>query len=142
MPGLEVWADWSSVAEGRSTPGAPVMAIPWGNNIALFLADRNGGIYTALGDPNYAADHGNFAGFGPWRSVSEGSSTPGGPVTAVPWGSGFALFLADPNGGIYTAAGDPHAGFGPWGFVVDGLTAPGAPVSAVGDGERVGLFMT
>ena len=52
-----------------------------GNNIALFIADPNGGIYTALGDPNYAADqvdHGiTFAGFGPWRSVSEGSSKPG-----------------------------------------------------------------
>src|SRR6266446_1548319 len=101
MPGLEVWADWSSVAEGRSTPGAPVMAIPWGNNIALFLADRNGGIYTALGDPNYAADHGNFAGFGPWRSVSEGSSTPGAPVMAAPYGGRVGLFITDPGGGIY-----------------------------------------
>ena len=38
---------------------------------------------TALGDPNYEADHGSFAGFGAWRSVSEGSSTPGARVTAV-----------------------------------------------------------
>ena len=78
------WAAWASVSEGSSTPGGRVTAVPWGNNIALFIADPNGGIYTALGDPNYAADHGvNFAGFGAWRSVSEGSSTPGAPVAAV-----------------------------------------------------------
>jgi hypothetical protein len=131
---------WRSVSEGSSTPGGPVTAIPWGNNIALFLADPNGGIYTALGDPNYAADHGNFAGFGRWRSVSEGSSTPGARVTAIPWGNNIALFLADPNGGIYTALGDPNyaadhgnfAGFGPWRSVSEGSSKPGAPVAAVG----------
>ena len=100
------WAAWASVSEGSSRPGGPVTAVPWGNNIALFLADPNGGIYTALGDRNYEADHGNFAGFGPWRSVSEGSSTPGGRVTAIPWGNNIALFLADPNGGN-TRLGDP-----------------------------------
>src|SRR5206468_432015 len=58
--------------------------------------------YTALGDPNYEADHGNFAGFGGWGSVSEGRSTPGAPVTAVPWGDRIALFIADPSGRIHT----------------------------------------
>jgi hypothetical protein len=151
---------WRSVSEGSSTPGAPVMAIPWGNNIALFIADRNGGIYTALGDPNYAADRVdngiNFAGFGPWRSVSEGSSTPGGSVMAIR-GNNIALFIADRNGGIYTASGDPNyaadrvdngvnfAGFGGWGLVSGPLdpfrAAPGSPVTAVPYGGRFALFV-
>lgn len=39
----------------------------------------------------------------PWTSVRDGSSTPGAPVTAVVTGPDrVALFLADPNGGIYT----------------------------------------
>jgi len=88
-------------AEGEVT-----MTVPWGNRFALFIADRNGGIYTTAGDPQ--------AGFGPWASVSEGNSTPGAPVTAVRWGNHFAVYVADRNGGIYTTAGDPQAGFGPW----------------------------
>ena len=39
----------------------------------------------------------------PWSSVSEGSSTPGAPVSAVVTDEDrVPLFLADPNGGIYT----------------------------------------
>src|SRR6185437_7743132 len=94
---------WTNVSEGRTTPGGRVTAVPWGQQIAVFVADPSGEIYTAAGDPQ--------AGFGPWASVSEGSSTPGAPVMAVPWGQKIALFVADPNGGIYTAAGDPQAGF-------------------------------
>ena len=127
------WAGWASVSEGSSTPGGRVAAVPWGNNIALFLADPSGGIYTALGDPQ--------AGFGPWRSVSEGSSTPGAPVTAIPWGNNIALFLADPNGGIYTALGDPQAGFGPWRSVSEGSSTPGAPVTAIPWGNSIALFI-
>src|ERR1700693_5994348 len=139
------WAAWASVSEGSSTPGGRVTAVPWGNNIALFLADPNGGIYTALGDPQ--------AGFGPWRSVSEGSSTPGARVTAVPWGNNIALFIADPNGGIYTALGDPNyeadhvdhgvnfAGFGPWRSVSEGSSTPGGSVTAIPWGNNIALFI-
>ena len=81
-----------------------------GEHIALFLADPNGGIYTASGDPNYAADHVdhgvNFAGFGSWGLLSGPSdrfrAAPGSPVTAVPCGGRFVLFVADPNGRILT----------------------------------------
>ena len=39
----------------------------------------------------------------PWSSVSQGSTTPGAPVTAVVTGPGqISLFLADPGGGVYT----------------------------------------
>ena len=37
-------------------------------------------------------------------SVSEGVTIPGGPITPITTGQGrVALFLADPNGGIYTS---------------------------------------
>src|SRR6266436_2775333 len=101
MPGLEVWADWSSVAEGRSTPGAPVTALPLGNDLVLFLSDPNGGIYTTLWNPQ--------AKQGYWVSVAEGRSMPGAPVTALPWGNDLVLFLSDPNGGIYTTLWNPQA---------------------------------
>jgi secreted trypsin-like serine protease len=40
-----------------------------------------------------------------WSSVSQGHAGPGVSVTAAPTGDGrFALFLADPNGGVYTAS--------------------------------------
>jgi len=54
-----------------------------------------GGVYTTSGN----ADD----GWRPWTSVSEGSSTPGAPITAVVIGQDrVALFVADPNGGVYT----------------------------------------
>ncbi len=53
----------------------------------------------------------------------------------------FALFIADPNGGIYTAAGDPQGGFGPWASVSEGRSMPGAPVTAVPWGNRFALFI-
>ena len=50
--------------------------------------------------------------------------------------------ITDPNGGIYTATGDPQQGFGPWGLV-EGITAkPGSPVTAVAFGDRLALFVT
>lgn len=70
-----------------------------------------------------------------WSSVSEGLSTPGGSVTAVqlldPVPSQVALFLADPNGGVYTTSGNAQTGWAPWTTVSEGRTVPGAPVTAV-----------
>jgi hypothetical protein len=52
---------------------------------------------------------------GAWAPVSDNFVTvPGAPVTAVPWGSRFALFATDSNGVVYTAAGDPQGLLGPW----------------------------
>ncbi len=87
---------WTTVAEGSSTPGAPVTAVLTGQDrIALFLADPNGGIYTMSGFGT---------NWGQWTTVAEGSSTPGAPVTAVLTDQNrITLFLADPNGGIYTS---------------------------------------
>ena len=70
--------------------------------------------------------------WGPWSSVSEGSTKPGGVVTAVAAGAGrIALFLADPHGGVYMALGSPTAGWGPWSSVSEGSTVPGGRVTAV-----------
>jgi hypothetical protein len=75
------------------------------------------------------------------RTVSDGRAVPGSPITAVPWRQSFALFVADPNGGIYTTGGDPQAGFGPWTSVSEGASTPGAAVTAVPWGERFAVFI-
>jgi hypothetical protein len=126
------------VSQGSSIPGAPVTAVPWNQRFpfALFVADRAGGVYTAAGDPQN--------GFGPWGGVAGGAggrTTPGAPVTAVPWRNRIAVFLADPNGGIYTAVGDPQAGFGPWASVSEGRSTPGARVTVVPWGDRIAVFL-
>ena len=132
------WDAWSSVAEGSSMPGAPVTAVGLPDErFALFIADPNGGIYTASGN----ADQGWGAG---WSSVAQGSSMPGAPVTAVGLpDERFALFIADPNGGIYTASGNADQGWGAgWSSVAQGSSMPGAPVTAVGlPDERFALFI-
>jgi pimeloyl-ACP methyl ester carboxylesterase len=82
--------------------------------------------------------------------VSQGSTTPGAPVTAASWGSGIALFLADRGGGIYTAAGDPQAGFGPWSSVSQFPPAPISyqlgvlppdPTPTIPDGDDIILYI-
>ena len=47
----------------------------------------------------------------PWTPVSEGSSTPGAPVAAVPWEGSFALFISDPHGDIYAIKATPGYGW-------------------------------
>nr|MDQ3566160.1 hypothetical protein [Pseudomonadota bacterium] len=72
-----------------------------------------------------------------------GRSTPGAPVTAVLTAQDrVALFLADPNGGIYTTSGSAEGSWGPWTSVSEGRSTPGAPVTAVVTGQdRVALFL-
>jgi phospholipase C/poly(3-hydroxyalkanoate) synthetase len=130
------WTPWSSVSEGSSTAGAPMSAVATGaGRVALFVADRTGGVYSAARDAEGA--------WGAWQSVSEGSTTPGGHVTAVASGDGrIELFLADPNGGVYTAARNAAGVWGGWSSVAEGSTRPGAPVSAVVTGPgRIALFV-
>ena len=127
---------WTSVSEGRSTPGASITAVVTGpNRVTLFLADPNGGVYTTSGSAS--------AGWAPWTSVSEGRSTPGAPITAVVTGPNrVTLFLADPNGGVYTTSGSASAGWAPWTNVSEGRSTPGAPITAVVTGpNRVTLFL-
>lgn len=128
---------WTSVSEGSSVPGAPITALLWGAQCAVFLADRNGGVYTTGGIQGYP--------FGPWALVGEPfRTTPGGPVTAVPWKAGqFVLFATDANGGVFTSIGDPQAGFTGWMSVSEGSTTPGAPIAAVNvpGTEEIAVFI-
>jgi hypothetical protein len=95
------WGPWSSVSDGRTTAGAPVTAAWDGERFAVIVADPKGGVFACFGTIE--------AGWTPWSSVSEGQTTPGGPVTAF-WntsGTQLALFLTDPNGGIYAVGARP-----------------------------------
>jgi hypothetical protein len=122
------WNAWSPVSGGRAKPGAPVSVV--GRDL-LFLTNSDGVVVTT----RLGSDH--------WPSVSEGRSTPGARVTAMPWPPNrVALFVADPNGGIYTTGGFPDSGdWGPWATVSEGRTTPGAPVSAIRLGDRFALFI-
>jgi hypothetical protein len=57
---------------------------------------------------------------------------PGAPVTAVPWGNRFAVFITARNGEPYTAGGDPQNGFGPWASVSQGSSVCSAGGLAAG----------
>ena len=75
--------------------------------------------------------------------MSQGSTTPGGPATAVLAPGGvITLFLADPGGSVYTASGNRTDGWGPWSSVSQGSTTPGGPVTAVlAPGGVITLFL-
>jgi len=74
--------------------------------------------------------------------LAQGQSVPGGTVTAVPWKGGFALFLSDPNAGVYTATGIPGAPqtWGPWRLVSYGNSKPGATITPVQYNDQIALF--
>jgi phospholipase C len=130
------WNPWSSVSEGRAGPGTSVTGVPiGGGRFALFLADPNGGVYTASGNA--------ARGWSPWSSVSQGRAGPGTSVAAVPiGGERFAVFLADPNGGVYTASGNAAGAWSPWSSVSEGRAGPGTSVTAVPiGGGRFALFV-
>jgi hypothetical protein len=73
-----------------------------------------------------------------WTSVSQGSTTPGAPITAIPWEDSFALFISDPSGDIYAIKATP--GYG-WEVVPGRTTKPGAPITALLSGNIFTLFM-
>jgi hypothetical protein len=127
---------WTTVSEGSSTPGGQVTAIiSVPNQVALFLADPAGGVYTTSGNAN--------DGWRPWTNVSEGSSTPGAPIAVMLTGPNrITLFLADPAGGIYTTSGNTHDGWQPWTSVSEGSSTPGGQVTAVLTGaNRIAVFL-
>jgi hypothetical protein len=80
---------------------------------------------------------------GPWASVSEGSTVPGGSLTAVVTAPGrISLFVADSAGGVFTTSGNPDSGWRPWASVSEGATTPGGKITAVALGaNRVALFL-
>ena len=130
------WNVWSSVSEGRASPGSSVSAVPiGGGRFALFVGDPSGGVFTNSGN----AENG-WAG---WSSVSQGQAAIGSSVTAVAIGGGrFALFVGDPSGGIFTNSGNAENGWAGWSSVSQGKAAPGSSVTAVMiEGGRFALFV-
>jgi hypothetical protein len=83
------------------------------------------------------------ASWRPWTGVSEGSTTPGGTISAVVTAANnIALFLADSAGGVYTTSGSADAGWRPWTRVSEGRSTPGAPITALVAGpSRLTLFL-
>jgi hypothetical protein len=75
--------------------------------------------------------------------VSQGSAGTGTSVTAAPTGDGrFAVFVADPGGGVYTATGHPATGWTGWSSVSQGTAGPhmSVTVQPIGGG-RFALFL-
>ncbi len=124
---------WEEVPGRFSKPGASITALPALERLeefVLFMAATNGEVVTTTGAP--------YQGWAPWTSVSQGSTLPGAPVAAVPWDGSYALFLSDPNGGIYGIKAIP--GYG-WEEVPGRLSKPGASITALSNGEQFTLFM-
>jgi phospholipase C len=79
----------------------------------------------------------------PWSSVSHGRAGPRTSVTAVPIGGDrFAVFVADPGGGVFTASGNAQSGWSQFSSVSEGNAGPGTSVTAVPiGGGRIALFV-
>ena len=79
-------------------PGGAVTVVPVDDGFAVLVVDRAGGVYMTTG---------RGAGWGPWVTVAEGVSTPGGRIGAATWMQPWppkqrrVLVLADPAGGVY-----------------------------------------
>ena len=69
----------------------------------------------------------------PWSFPAQGATAPGSSITVLPTSTAgqYTLFISDPNGYIYTAAGNPQVGWGEWSWVAQGQAAPKSPVTAV-----------
>ena len=134
-PALGWGQGWSNVSTqaDATTPDAAVTAVVGPDGIiTLFVADPGGGVYCASG--NLCTASGTVGpGWGTWSSVSQGSTAPGAPITAVVAPDGIVtVFLADPGGSVFTASGTPVGGWGDWTPVSPqtATTLPGAPLSA------------
>ncbi|WP_286572353.1 alkaline phosphatase family protein [Variovorax gracilis] len=124
------------MSEGRAGPGTSITAVSIaGGRIALFLADPDGGVFTASGNAEQ--------GWSPWSSVSEGRAGPKTSITAVPFaGNRIALFLADVRGGVFAASGNAETGWSPWLSVSEGHAGPNTSIAAVPiAGNRFALFV-
>jgi hypothetical protein len=133
------WGEWSWVAKGQAAPGSPVTALPIPSapgTFALFIANPSGEVFTTSGNAE--------VGWAAWTNVAEGSTSLKQLITAVPITTApdqFAIFIADPNGYIYTASGNAQVGWGKWSWVAKGQAAPGSPVTALPIPTAPGQFI-
>src|SRR5262249_50192952 len=93
------WDSWTTVSEGHCATGGTVSAVWIGNGqTQLFLADPNGGIYTAWGSAQ--------TGWTGWTWLPGHYAAIGSTVTAVPLGGGMIeLFIGDAGCGVFTNVG-------------------------------------
>jgi hypothetical protein len=58
-----------------------------------------------------------------------GSTAPGSSITVLPTSTAgqYALFISDPNGYLYAAAGNTQIGWGDWTWVAEGQARQGPP---------------
>jgi hypothetical protein len=139
-PHTQVWQEAKSVSQGSTTPGGHVSAVHLENNrVAVFVADPSGVVFSNFGNPITQQWDG-------WdtRTVAEGKTLPGAPVTAVKLSPDrIALFATDTGGGVVAIAGNPVTHFWPgWGYVSGRPTRPGALINAVQmKQDRVALFI-
>ena len=100
-------------------------------DLSTVLLDAARSDRPAIPQPPAPAVNGRFA-WAPWASVSEGSTRPGAPISAVVTGPGqLSIFLADPAGGVYTAARSGGGAWSGWSTVSEGSTEPGGSVTAL-----------
>jgi hypothetical protein len=125
------WHPWTSVSDGRSTPGAPIAAVRWEGSSALFSSDPLGGIYAIKATPGYG-----------WKSVPGLTTKPGAPITALLSGNQFTLFTTDASGEIFTTSGVPYQAWNPWTSVSEGSSTPGATIAAIPWDGSFALFIS
>lgn len=124
------FAAWHTVSQGQAGPGVSVAAVRIGEKFFLFLANPVGVVFVSSGKPDT-----HWSG---WSSVAEGLAAPRTSVTALPMSpNSFALFLADPPGGVFATAGGDH-----WKTVSQGAARADTRVTAVPRGEGFVLFVT
>lgn len=141
------WGPPISVSEGQTTPGAPVaVCIDFAGELpyeffCAFLADPNGGVYTARGNM--------IDGWGPWRRLPSPRTTllttPGAPLNAVSEPNGFfSVFLSDRNGDVIALRGRAEDAVWQEQNITKGLLAtPGGSVTASREDNGVySLFRT
>jgi hypothetical protein len=120
----------------RAAPGSPVTVVQF---FTLFVADMNGRI---------ALTSGRGADWLCWFQLGQVSARPRSPITAVRWGNGFALFVTDASGGVYTSSVPdlfPVSNYEqvPWSGLPLVSAVPGSPITAVAIGEsHIALFVT
>jgi len=127
-PEAGFWTPWFHPSDGKTIPGARITAapMPWPgvSLIALVLADPAGGVYATVG----IIDDGPKA-WDTWGSVSQGQTLAGGTVSAAPLQHRLAVFLSDPQGGVFVATSRFDPPLAPTDLRVTNITANSISVS-------------
>jgi hypothetical protein len=122
-----------ALATGKAKPGGQITALASRGGFTLFMADSTGEVVETHGIP--------YQTWEPWTKVSPGNpgtTLPGAPVAAVPWGNTFAVFRSDPNGAIFTIQTGPIS---TWQPIPGRNTKPDGQIMAVASRKNITLFM-